>query len=309
MSDAAPSRRLTPLLEDWLLALKNERRASPHTLSNYRRDLETFVRFMTEHKGEKVTDTTIQQASLADLRAWLAHLTRRGLDSASRARATSALRSFYKWSGRETGTYNSAVSLLRTPKHKQPLPKALSTLEADELLNTDAETWTETRDQALFTLLYGAGLRIAEALSLQVRDARAEVLTVTGKGNKQRQVPVLPAVREKLAAWLALRGTAADDAPLFIGVRGDVLHPSIAQQSLRKLRARLGLPEHTTPHALRHSFATQLLGGGADLRVIQELLGHASLSTTQRYTDVETEQLLAVHSKAHPRARQKTEQD
>lgn len=305
MSGAASPRRLTPLLEDWLRALKNERRASPHTLSNYRRDAEGFVAFMTKHKGEQVTDALIQEASLSDLRAWLARLTQRGLDSASRARATSALRSFYKWAGRETGAPNSAITLLRTPKHKQPLPKALSTLEADELLNTEAATWAEIRDQALFTLLYGAGLRIAEALSLQVRDAHAEVLTITGKGNKQRQVPLLPAVREKLALWLERRGAAADDAPLFIGVRGDVLHPSIAQQSLRKLRARLNLPEHTTPHALRHSFATQLLGGGADLRVIQELLGHASLSTTQRYTDVDTEQLLAVHNKAHPRAKQK----
>lgn len=303
MSDDKPLIRLTPLTGQWLTALKNERQASPHTISNYRRDVETFIRFMTEHKGEQATDKTLLEASLSELRSWLAHLTQRGLDAASRARATSALRSFMKWAGRETGRHNAAITLLRTPKHKAPLPKAISRIEADELLNVETTQWSEKRDQALFTLLYGAGLRIAEALSLNVADARSDVIVITGKGNKQRQVPLLPAVRDVLTAWIAQRTDASDDAPLFIGVRGDRLNPGIAQKQLRHLRARLGLPEHTTPHALRHSFATQLLGGGADLRVIQELLGHASLSTTQRYTDVDTEQLMAIHAKAHPRSK------
>lgn len=296
--------KLTPLANQWLTALRNERQASPHTLSNYQRDVESFLRFFSEHSGEKASDKQILQANLTDLRAWLAHLAQRGLDAPSRARATSALRSFFRWAGRETGTYNTAITLLRTPRHKPPLPKALSRAEAGELVNAASDSWTDKRDRALLMLLYGAGLRLSEALSLTVADAAQNPLTVTGKGNKQRQVPMLPAVKTVLTEWLAERGNAADDkSPLFIGAKGDRLNPGVAQKQMRRLRARLGLPDHATPHALRHSFATHLLAEGADLRVIQELLGHASLSTTQRYTDVETEQLMAIHAKAHPRGK------
>ena len=300
MSDQLPD-----LVQKWLTALAHERQASPHTISNYRRDLAAFTKFYIGHTGiEKPTGEQLLEIDLAGLRAWLSHLLIKcGLEAASRARAVSALRSFFKWAERESGKRNEAIGLLRIPKHKQPLPRALTDMEANELLHSPVDSWTQKRDHALFTLLYGAGLRISEALSLNVEDACSNAVIVTGKGNKQRQVPLLPAVKQALDSWLEERGQYNNNAPLFIGMRGDRLNPGIAQRQLRNLRVRLGLPEHATPHALRHSFATQLLGGGADLRVIQELLGHASLSTTQRYTDVNTEQLLAVHAKAHPRAK------
>lgn len=294
------------LITQWLLALKNERHLSAGTLRNYQRILEDFAGFYQSHTGEPATSKNLLAVDLPHLRSWLAALSA-SQSAASRAHSVSALRSFYKWAGRETGTYNNAITLLRRPRHKPPLPKALSTSETETLLAMESHTWESKRDLALFTLLYGAGLRIAEALSLNVADARADLLTVTGKGNKQRRVPLLPEVRSVLASYLKASGNPADDTPLFLGARGDRLNQGVAQLRLRKLRAYLNLPEHTTPHALRHSFATQLLGSGADLRVIQELLGHASLSTTQRYTDVDTEQLLAVHAKAHPRAKAKAE--
>jgi integrase/recombinase XerC len=294
---------LPPLVENWLLALKAERRASPHTLSNYQRDLLGFIAFLQEHRGEKVTDTSLLAVTLPELRSWLAALSSKGNSAATRARAVSALRSCLKWAGRQGHKVSTAITLLGRPKLAPPLPRALSAIEADKLLDTPADSWAAARDMALFTLLYGAGLRLAEALSLTVADASADQLTITGKGRKQRVVPLLPAVQQALVRWLELRGNANPVAPLFIGVRGDVLNPATAQLQLRKLRAQLGLPAHTTPHALRHSFATQLLAGGADLRVIQELLGHSSLSTTQRYTDVDTEALAAAHAAAHPRAK------
>lgn len=297
---------LPPLVTGWLTALENERHYSPGTIRNYRRDLEDFAHFYQRHTGEAATDARLMAADLPLFRSWLAALagTR---EAGSRAHATSALRSFYKWAGRESGTYNSAIRLLRTPRHKPPLPKAISATEANELLNVPVDSWEQQRDQALFTLLYGAGLRISEALSLNVGDIQNDILTVTGKGNKQRQVPLLPAVRDVLLAFIKVCRNPPPTAPLFTGLRGDRLNASVARLQLQRLRAYLQLPEHTTPHALRHTFATQLLGGGADLRVIQELLGHASLSTTQRYTDVDTAQLIEVHNKAHPRDKAKTE--
>ncbi len=295
---------LPSLIARWLCVLRDERQLSPGTIKNYHRTLDVFVQFYKSHAGEAPDDTSLMAVDLPFLRSWLAYLNTTQ-SAASRAHAVSALRSFYKWAGRETGSFNSAITLLRRPKHVLPLPKALSVNEVNELLNVEAATWMRKRDLALHTLLYGAGLRISEALSLNVGDATADVVTVTGKGRKQRQVPLLPEVRSVLAEYIKARDNPPDHVPLFIGARGDRLNASVAQLCLRKLRAQLSLPEHTTPHALRHTFATQLLGSGADLRVIQELLGHASLSTTQRYTDVDTEQLIAVHEKAHPRSKAK----
>lgn len=293
---------LPSLMAKWLVVLRNERRLSPGTIKNYQRTLEVFVQFYKKHTGKKPSDRQVLVTDLQHFRSWLAHLSATQ-SAASRAHAVSVLRSFYKWAGRESGTFNTAITLLRRPKHRLPLPKALSLSEVDELLNVEADRWDRKRDLALHTLLYGAGLRISEALGLNVDDTATPALTITGKGNKQRRVPLLPAVQAVLADYIKARGNPPGHVPLFIGARGDRLNASVAQLRLRKLRAQLGLPEHTTPHALRHSFATQLLGGGADLRVIQELLGHASLSTTQRYTDVDTEQLIAMHEKAHPRAK------
>ena len=291
------------LVHDWLAALANERRSSRHTLAAYGRDIDLLITFLQEHLGKsKLDEHDLLSPSLSDLRSWLAYLAQRGLSSASRARAVSALRSFAAWAGRQGKTVAPSIRLLHTPAHKPPLPRALTSVQADDLTHEPDDNWTTRRNNALFTLLYGAGLRIDEALNLSVADASGAVLTVTGKGNKQRQVPLLGAVKSALAAWLACRPHALAEAPLFIGVRGDRLNAGVAQRALRHLRARLGLPEHTTPHALRHTFATQLLAGGADLRVIQELLGHSSLSTTQRYTDVNAEQLIAIHQAAHPRS-------
>jgi integrase/recombinase XerC len=216
------------------------------------------------------------------------------------------VRSFYRFLARRRGVDNPALKLIGTPRGKRPVPRALATGQAREVTERIAEmsdaAAMQARDTALFTLLYGCGLRIAEALSLDVRDAPEAILRVVGKGNKERIVPVLPVVREAVAAWLALHPNRQPDSPLFVGARGGRLDAAVAQRTLRNFRRLYGLPEHATPHALRHSFATHLLAGGADLRSIQDLLGHASLSTTQRYTAVDEARLMEVWRKAHPRA-------
>jgi integrase/recombinase XerC len=294
-----------PVIENWLSALRHERHVSPHTLDGYARDIDGFCAFLREHLGEDLTGDKLLLVSLTDLRSWLTALAGRGMGTSSRARATSAVRSFFRWTRKTRGDSNENIALLRRPKSAPPLPHPLSESESWNLLQAGQEdAWTQTRDCALFTLLYGAGLRISEALSLCVREARHETITLTGKGRKQRVVPLLPEVRAALARWLGLRGKESPEAPLFIGSRGDRLNPGVAQRQMRKLRAQLGLPDEATPHALRHSFATALLKEGADLRVVQELLGHSSLSTTQRYTEVETETLLKIHAAAHPRAKE-----
>ncbi len=290
---------------DWLA---RERRASPLTVSAYNGDLTAFLHFLTEHLGREADLVVLAGLRAADFRAWLAHGARDGLQNASRARHVSAVRSFYKFAARRWGMDNPQLTLLSTPRAKPPLPRALSERQAlciaddiGELADGDLAL----RDTALFALLYGSGLRIAEALALDVRDApRAgsdTALRVTGKGSKQRIVPVLTPVREAMEAWLKVHPDRVPDAPLFLGARGGRLNPGVAQRVLRMFRQHNGLPDHATPHALRHSFATHLLAGGADLRSIQELLGHASLSTTQRYTAVDTRQLMEVWRRTHPR--------
>ena len=216
------------------------------------------------------------------------------------------MRSFFRFLARRHGVDNPALKLIATPRAKLPVPRALATGQARDVTERIAEmsdaAAMQARDTALFTLLYGCGLRIADALALDVRDAPEAVLRVVGKGGKERIVPVLPVVREAIAAWLALHPDRRPDSPLFLGARGGRLDAAVAQRTLRNFRRLYGLPEHATPHALRHSFATHLLAGGADLRSIQDLLGHASLSTTQRYTAVDEARLVAVWRKAHPRA-------
>ncbi len=229
--------------------------------------------------------------------------------NATRARHLAAVRTFFRYLARRHGTRNPAVGLLATPRSKRPLPRPLPPSQALAVAHEIGEVADAAaiaaRDAALFTLLYGCGLRIAEALALDVRDAprpdQAGALRVTGKGAKERIVPVLPAVRQAIGGWLRLHPDPRADAPLFVGARGGRLNAGVAQRTMRAFRRLNGLPEHATPHALRHSFATHLLAGGADLRSIQDLLGHASLSTTQRYTQVENAQLLEVWRRAHPR--------
>ena len=243
-----------------------------------------------------------------DLRAGLAAEAAGGRGNRTRARHLSAVRSFYRYLARRHGVSNLAASLMGAPKAAPPVPRALAPEHARavaEEVSGQAAALAQARDVALFTLLYGCGLRIAEALALHVREApvAGRPLLVTGKGSKQRQVPVLPAVAEAVACWLALHPRGGEPAaPLFVGVRGDRLNPRVAQRTLHEFRRGAGLPEHATPHALRHSFASHLLAGGADLRSIQELLGHASLSTTQRYTAVDEARLLEVWRRTHPTA-------
>ena len=292
---------------DWL---GQERRASPLTVEAYGADIAAFLGFLTRHLGCEPDLAALAALRPADFRAWLAAQAGEGSANATRARHLAAVRTFFRWLARRQGVDNPAVRLIATPRAKRPVPKALppghARAVAEEAGDVSDRALVQARDQALFTLLYGCGLRIAEALALDVSGAPLPgadaPLRVVGKGSKQRLVPVLPAVREAIAAWLALHPSPEPDAPLFVGVRGGRLDPAVAQRTMRTFRRLRGLPEHATPHALRHSFATHLLDGGGDLRSIQELLGHASLSTTQRYTSVETARLMEVWRRAHPRA-------
>jgi len=290
--------------------LATERRASPLTVEAYGADIAGFLGFLTRHLGGEPDLTALAALRQADLRAWLAAEAADGAGNATRARHLSALRSFYRFLARRHGLATTAPRLLDTPRGKRPVPRALASPQARDVVHRVGEmsedAAVQARDTALCALLYGCGLRIGEALALNVKDAplpgSAAMLRVVGKGSKERIVPVLPAVREAVAAWLTLHPDRGPVAPLFVGVRGGRLDPGVAQRTLRAFRRLHGLPEHATPHALRHSFATHLLAGGADLRSIQELLGHASLSTTQRYTAVDEARLLEVWRRSHPRA-------
>jgi integrase/recombinase XerC len=298
---------------DWLA---RERRASANTVEAYGRDLRDFLQFLAEHLGGEPNTAALAELRAADLRGFLARRAADGAGVATRARQLAAIRGFLRWLARTEGLPPASLAGLRGPRLKPPVPRALTPAQAREAASEVGQAHDPgraarpaeqaARDVALFTLLYGCGLRIAEALALDIRDAPPEggtaALRVVGKGGKPRLVPVLPAVRAAVAAYLRLRPGAVADEPLFLGARGGRLDPAVAQRTLRTYRRLAGLPEHATPHALRHSFATHLLGGGADLRAIQELLGHASLSTTQRYTAVDATALLATWRRAHPRA-------
>jgi integrase/recombinase XerC len=264
--------------------------------------------FLTHHLGGEPSLDDLAGLTLSDFRAWIANSAKDGRGKATRARHLAAVRSFFKFLARRYGLENEQLSLITTPRLDKPLPRALTAAHATQVaaeIGEISDGALSLRDSALFALLYGSGLRIGEALALDVRDAPREgsdaPLRVLGKGGKQREVPVLPMVRAAIGAWLLASPGRSGSDPLFVGKRGKRLDPAIAQKVLREFRRLNGLPEHATPHALRHSFATHLLAGGADLRSIQDLLGHASLSTTQRYTAVDTQQLMDVWRKTHPR--------
>jgi len=295
----------------WLEHLAHERRASPRTLEAYGFAARRYLGFLAEHRGERLTLTSLADVTAGEVRAWLAHLRggERPLSPRSLSQALSAIRAFHKFLDRRLGTPNAGLALVRGPRVKPGAPRPVSEdqalgLIAEPALDPDREDWEAARDQAVLTLLYGCGLRISEALSLRRADAPIpDSLRITGKGSKTRIVPVLPAVREAVEAYLnAAPFVLAPEGPLFRAKRGGPLTPRHVQATVQALRSRLGLPASATPHALRHSFATHLLGAGADLRAIQELLGHASLSTTQRYTQVDAAALLSAYSKAHPHA-------
>ena len=297
---------LAKAVRDWQHWLADEKRFSPHTCDGYARDLGGFLTFLAEHLGGRPRLRDLEALRPVDFRAWLARHASDGHMRTSTARALSVVRGFFAWLERNDLVTNHAIRALRTPKVPHSVPKALTVGEAADVIETvEADDWVGLRDIAILTLLYGCGLRIAEALSLKLEDApTTSAMTVTGKGNKQRRVPVLPVVREAIDAYVAACPWRREpDGPLFVGARGGPLRARIVQRRMQELRLLLGLPETATPHALRHSFATHLLAMGGDLRSIQELLGHVSLSTTQRYTEVDAAQLLDEYRATHPRAR------
>ena len=299
---------LAGAIADWRARLTHERRLSPHTLAAYRRDIDGFLGFLAGHLGGPVGLDDLEALQRADFRAWLAWLAAGGRKRTSVARALSPVRGLFAHLRREGLLQSAVIDGLRTPKLPRAVPKPLSEAEARATLEaaarTDDRPWVAARDLAVLLLLYGCGLRIDEALSLNRREApTGETMRITGKGNKTRLVPVLPVVAQAVRAALDVcPWDEGPDGPLFFGIRGRRLGARTVQGLMRQLRIRLGLPDTATPHALRHSFATHLLSAGGDLRTIQELLGHASLSTTQRYTGVDTAGLRRVYDQAHPRA-------
>ena len=293
----------------WLDHLSDERRLSDKTLQAYERDLRQFLRFLTGHLGGAPGVKDIAALKPADFRGFLAFRRRGGVQSRSLARGLAGIRSFLRFLEKR-GEVNAAASgAVRPPRQARSLPKPVSSSDALEITSGDlameSEAWIEARNAAVLTLLYGCGLRISEALSLTGSMAPkpgTKTMRIIGKGRKERIVPILPAVCDAVALYVKLCPYAISvDGPLFLGARGGPLNPRMIQLAMEKLRGALGLPDTATPHALRHSFATHLLAGGGDLRTIQELLGHASLASTQIYTEIDSAHLLSVYDKAHPR--------
>lgn len=298
-------------LANWQDYLRYEKRMSKHTMRAYCADLSHFLSFLCDHLGGAPSINDLSSIKITDFRAWMSRKAMDGVGNASRARSLSGVKNFLSWLDRKGIMHNAAISTVRSPKKPRKLPRPLHEKQALEVLENAGllakDDWIAMRDRALFTLLYGCGLRIDEALSLNGSDLpRDGFLRVMGKGGKEREVPVLSIVEEALQRYLSLSPFPAQAGdPLFRGKQGKRLNQGVAQKSMRDLRGVLGLPENATPHALRHSFATHLLQNGANLREIQELLGHASLSTTQRYTDLDAKAMLDVYKKAHPRSKAK----
>jgi integrase/recombinase XerC len=292
---------------EWLSSLAHEKRASGHTLRAYGDDVQRFLEFEAQHIGEELSEHSLKKLSTSDIRAFITNRRSYGLGVRGVKRALAAVRSFYRYLAREEILDNPAPRTIRTPRLPKTLPRPLSETDAMRAIEEAGENdiaWIAARDAALLTLLYGVGLRISEALSLKQGDVPlSDSLTILGKGRKERVVPVLPVVRDAIAAYAKLIPFAlSPQLPLFASRRGKPMSPREAQSLMQNLRGRLGLSEKATPHALRHSFATHLLANGGDLRAVQELLGHASLSTTQTYTEIDGKKLMDVYRKAHPRA-------
>lgn len=293
----------------WRENMTHVRRLSTKTVEAYTHDVGGFLQFLHQHRGEDIDLAALKDVVAGDVRGWLAIRRQDGLGPRGVARAVSALRTFYQFMEKQGWVENVSIRRVRPPKLPPSIPKPVSISGAQALIEEaeilGGEAWVAARNVAILTLLYGAGLRISEALALN-RSALplAEAIIITGKGNKQRVVPILPEARDAIDAYVRLCpfGAVKED-PVFFGARGKRLHPRIVQGLMQHLRRALGLPESATPHALRHAFATHLLAAGGDLRAIQELLGHASLSTTQRYTSVDETHLLSVYERAHPRAK------
>lgn len=295
-------------LSGWLDAQKALKNASANTLEAYRADAVDFVTFLTAHHAEPQGLAPLARVTTPDMRAWMAHLRREGLAARSVARKLSAVKSFYRWLAQREGFEPTAVLSARAPKFQKKLPRPLTEDAARAMIETvgmqSQTTWQSARDMAVVTLLYGCGLRISEALGLIGRDLPlGESLRILGKGRKERIVPVLPVARRAVDSYLTLCPYPMEpDAAVFRGARGGPLNPRLIAKVTEQARMQLGLPATATPHAMRHSFATHLLGAGGDLRAIQELLGHASLSTTQAYTAVDEVHLMKVYEATHPKA-------
>ena len=309
---------ISPALRDalslWLDHLSSLNEASPHTIEAYRSDVATFLDFLARHHGGAAGIQQLRDVTTRDMRAWMAASRADGRGARSLARALSALKSFARWlAEREDDFEATAILSARAPRHQRALPRPLDEDAArtvtESISDEKAEAWIRARDVAVATLLYGGGLRISEALGLTGRDADIATtgggsLLILGKGGKERMVPVIPAAAQAVSAYLRLCPWPMEpDSPLFRGLRGGPLNPRMITRAMETVRHLLGLPATATPHALRHSFATHLLSAGGDLRAIQELLGHANLSTTQIYTGVDTARLMEVYRTAHPRAK------
>ncbi|WP_288943929.1 tyrosine recombinase XerC [uncultured Roseovarius sp.] len=296
-------------LQGWLDAQKALKGAADNTLEAYGRDVGGFLAFVTEHKGEAQGLSALARVGLADMRSWMAFTRGKDVGARSLARKLSAVKSFYRWLSEREGFDATAVLSARAPKFQRKLPRPLAQDAAQDLIETlemqSENPWVAARDQAVVTLLYGCGLRISEALGLRADVLpMAEALRITGKGGKERIVPVIAPARAAVEQYVRLcPHDLTPDRPLFRGVRGGALSPRAVQKVTQAARTQLGLPASATPHAMRHSFATHLLNAGGDLRAIQELLGHASLSTTQAYTAVDSARLMEVYRNAHPKGR------
>ncbi len=295
-------------LARWLDQMRALDGASEHTIAAYRTDVAGFLGFLHAHHGESLGLARLGALGQSDMRAWMAHERGRGLSARSLARALSSVKSFIRWLSDREGFDATHVLSARAPKYSRKLPRPLAVDAAKAVIEQvelqAMEPWVAARDAAVVTLLYGCGLRISEALGLTgAAHPLPEVLRIRGKGDKERLVPVLPAARAAVAEYVRLCPWPVEaQAPLFRGVRGGALNPRQIEKAMELARNALGLPATATPHALRHSFATHLLAAGGDLRAIQELLGHASLATTQVYTAVDTARLMQVYQAAHPRA-------
>lgn len=292
------------VIKRWITWVQSERQLSANTFLAYTKDLGQFLNFITHYQGGAPTLKTLEGLKAIDFRAWLGQLNENKLAKSSIARALSVVRSFYKYLDRQDILHNPIIQNIRSPKIPKSIPRGLSKSQAIDLLDAceegDRDDWVNRRNLALFTLLYGCGLRISEALALDKKDMADTVLRIKGKGNKERLVPVLPVVASAIKKYISF--CPFDSGPLFYGEKGNRLNISVAEKQIRDIRRRIGLPETVTPHALRHTFATHLLEADGDLRTIQELLGHASLSTTQRYTDINREKLKQIYTKTHPRS-------
>lgn len=295
-------------LQNWLAHQRSLKGAAENTLIAYQGDVAEFLAFMTAHKAERQGLAALARISISDMRSWMAHTRGADVGARSMARKLSSVKAFYRWLAEREGFEPTAVLSTRAPKFQKKLPRPLAVDAAQALIETvdlqDARPWVSARDTAVLILLWGCGLRISEALGLQGRDAPLGTsLRIQGKGGKERVVPVLPVAQDAVETYCALcPHPAAPDAPLFRAIRGGPLNARTIAKVMADTRMQLGLPASATPHALRHSFATHLLDAGGDLRTIQELLGHASLSTTQAYTAVDTARLMEVYNRAHPKA-------